>query len=343
MLFRSWINVWYRYYLYQEQQEFTIKLSRIWGARGMHPQSNVVFFIFMQFSALSNRWAPPGLAPLRNPGSATVKENYSMTYFHFYRPQTNCEGYVFTGVCLSTWGGVCGFILGGVRGFIPGGVCGFIGGCVWFYLGGHAWFYSGVCSFIWGVYVVLLGGVHGFIWGCAWFYLGGCAWFYLGGACVVLFGGHVWFYLGGVHGFIWAVCMVLFGERAWFYSGAGGMHGIIRGACVVLLGGCVWFYSGVGGMCGFFRVGACVVFSVFSDTMRYGQWAGGTHPTGMHSCKDINFFGNWIRLHKRLVAINAIESPYLTQYYLLSRACCQRIHKTIDCISLNSEVFLQKN
>ena len=27
-----------------------------------------------------------------------------------------------------------------------------------------------------------------------------------------------------------------------------------------------------------------MVFSVFSDTMRYGQFAGGTHPTGMHSC-----------------------------------------------------------
>ena len=30
------------------------------------------------------------------------------------------------------------------------------------------------------------------------------------GACVVLFGGHAWFYLGGVSGFIW-----------------GGMHGFI--------------------------------------------------------------------------------------------------------------------
>ena len=47
-----------------------------------------------------------------------------------------------------------------------------------------------------------------------------------GGACMVLFGGRVWFYSGGVHGFIWGACMVLFG-------GGGG-----------------W---------------ACVVFSVFSD------------------------------------------------------------------------------
>ena len=63
------------------------------------------------------------------------------------------------------------------------------------------------------------------------------AWFYsAGGACMVLFGGHVWFYSGGVHGFIRGACVVLFGGRAWFYS-----------------------------------EGACVVFSVFSDTMRYGQ------------------------------------------------------------------------
>ena len=105
--------------------------------------------------------------------------------------------------------------------------------------GGHVWFYSG--------------GMHGFIWGR--------------GACMVLFGGCAWFYSGGMHGFIWGgmcgfmwgACMVLFGGHLWFYSGGmhgfiwGGMHGFIRGVCVVLFGG------------------ACVVFSVFLDTMRYGQ------------------------------------------------------------------------
>ena len=77
---------------------------------------------------------------------------------------------------------------------------------------------------------------------------------------MVLFGGHVWFYLG-VCGFIWGACVVLFGGHVWFY-----------------LGGHTWFYSG----------GACMVFS---DTMRYGQWMGGMHPTGMHSCC---LFSNWI-------------------------------------------------
>ena len=78
---------------------------------------------------------------------------------------------------------------------------------------------------------------------------GGHAW--LLGGCMVAQGGCAWFYSGGMRGFIW-----------------GGVHGFIRGACVVLLGVCgfiqgahAWFYSG----------GACMVFSVFLDTMRYGQ------------------------------------------------------------------------
>ena len=65
---------------------------------------------------------------------------------------------------------------------------------------------------------------------------------------------------GGIHGFIQGACMVLFGGCVWFYSVAGmrgfipgGMCGFIWGACMVLFRG---------GMCGFFS---------FSDTMRYGQ------------------------------------------------------------------------
>ena len=77
------------------------------------------------------------------------------------------------------------------------------------------------------------GGMRGCMHGCT------------GGACMVLFGG---------------ACVVLFG----------GVHGFIWGACVVLFGGCAWFYSG--GMRGFIQQGgACVVFSVFLDTMRYSQ------------------------------------------------------------------------
>ena len=114
----------------------------------------------------------------------------------------------------------------------------------------HSVHRGGVRGFIGGACVVLFGGACVVLFGgCVWFYSGGCA----------------WFYLGGVHGFI-----------------RGGVRGFIRGACVVLFGGRVWFYSG--GRAWFYSGGACVVFSVFSDTMRYGQWAGGTHPTGMHSC-----------------------------------------------------------
>ena len=56
---------------------------------------------------------------------------------------------------------------------------------------------------------------------------------------------------GGVRGFIW------------------GVRGFIRGVCVVLFGGaCVVLF---GGACVVLFGGACMVFSVFSDTMRYGQ------------------------------------------------------------------------
>ena len=46
-------------------------------------------------------------------------------------------------------------------------------------------------------------------------------------------------------------------------------------------------------MCGY--QGACMVWGMHGcqgghvwDTMRYGQWAGGTHPTAMHSCLHWN-------------------------------------------------------
>ena len=154
------------------------------------------------------------------------------------------QGNIFTPVCHSVHRGKACVVAPGGHVWLLRGACTVLfGGCVWFYSGGHAWFYSGgVCGFIWGgmrgfiwgACMVLFGGMHGFIWGCVWFYLGGMHSFIWG--CVVLFGGCVWFYLGGVHGFIW-------------------------GACVALCRGHAWFYSG----------GACVVFSVFSDTMRYGQ------------------------------------------------------------------------
>ena len=120
-----------------------------------------------------------------------------------------------------------------------------------------------MCGCSWGGMHGCSGGMCGCSGGHAWFYLGGHAWFYLGGMH-----GFIW---GGMHGFIWGVCMVLFGGHAWLYLG--GMHGFFRGACMVFLGGCmvflgsVWFFRGVHGFSG----GACVVFSVFLDTMRYGQ------------------------------------------------------------------------
>ena len=121
-----------------------------------------------------------------------------------YLPPANevCEGYVFTGVCLSTLGGRAWFYSGGVRGFIWGA-------CVVLFRGGMRGFIrGGMHGFIWGACVVLFRGacVVLFRGVCVWFYSGACMVLF-GGECmvlfrgVVLFGGHVWFYSGGVRGF----------------------------------------------------------------------------------------------------------------------------------------------
>ena len=115
--------------------------------------------------------------------------------------------------------------------------------CFYRCLSVHTWGVGGMRGFILGRHAWFYsGGMHGFIQGC----VGG---FILGCVCGFIQGGHAWFYLGG---------------HAWFYSG--GMHGFIRGACMVLFGGMHGFIWGA-----WFFWGACVVFSVFSDTMRYGQ------------------------------------------------------------------------
>ena len=115
-----------------------------------------------------------------------------------------CEGYVFTGVCLSTRGGMRG-CLGGMRGCSPGGHA-------WL-LRGHAW--------------LLQGGMRGCSRGACVVALGGACMVAPGGVCVVDPGGHAWFFLGGVHGFCWGC--------AWFFLG--GMHGFFQGVRVVFSGG----------------------------------------------------------------------------------------------------------
>ena len=78
-------------------------------------------------------------------------------------------------------------------------------------------------------------------------------------------GGHAWLLRGGgMHGCSGqgGMCGCSGGMHCCSGGrGAGGVHGFIQG-------GHVWFYSG--GMHGFIP-GGCTVFSVFSDTMRYGQ------------------------------------------------------------------------
>ena len=58
-------------------------------------------------------------------------------------PPTNevCEGYVFTGVCLSTRGVVHGFIRGACM-VLFGGICGFFRGACMVFAGGMWWFFQ---------------------------------------------------------------------------------------------------------------------------------------------------------------------------------------------------------
>ena len=96
----------------------------------------------------------------------------------FSLPPANevCEGYVFTGICLST-GGAC----------VAGGACTVGGACVVEDVHGR-----GACM----VRTCMMGGMCG--WGSAWPGGGGSAWpggMYGGGTCVVgacMAGGHAW-------------------------------------------------------------------------------------------------------------------------------------------------------
>ena len=127
------------------------------------------------------------------------RRKQKFSFLSFLPPANEvCEGYVFTGVCLSTWGGMRGCSQGGACMVVPEG-------CVW----------------------LLPRGVHGF--------LGGHAWFFGGAACMVFWGGqHAWFFggwhawfFGGVRGFFggwggWGACMVFWGACM---VSRGGVHG----------------------------------------------------------------------------------------------------------------------
>ena len=203
----------------------------------------------------------------------------------FLPPATKlAQGYIFTGVCDSVHtGGVCVF---------PGGACvvarGGMHGC---WGGGHAWLPGGC---VW-----LPGGVHG------------CRG---EGACVVAGGhviargmhgsrGHAWGGMPGCQG----ACMVARGH-AWdtrYSQWVGGTHPTGMHSCYT----CLWFCSQGGsaplhagihtpqdqrqpplppgpgtppGTRGRHPPGPDTPSAVHAG--RYGQQAGGTHPTGMQSC-----------------------------------------------------------
>ena len=94
-----------------------------------------------------------------------------------------------------------------------------------------------------------VGGMCGCCWGHAW----------LLGACMVARGWHVWL-LGGMHGCLGA-CMAPGGHAWWRGCAWQRGHAWQRGACMVR-----------------------VAWVGYDEIRRYDQWAGGTHPTGTHSC-----------------------------------------------------------
>ena len=143
------------------------------------------------------------------------------------------EGYVFTGVCLST-GGACMVAPGGHAWLLRGGMCGCSqGGHAWLLPGGRAWLLGGGmhgcsggsmrgCS-QGGCMVAprgcawLLRGMRGCSGGCAWL-LRGCAWL-LQGACVVAPGGACVVAPGGACVVAQGHAWLLPGGREWFFRG----------------------------------------------------------------------------------------------------------------------------
>ena len=109
---------------------------------------------------------------------------------------------------------------------------------------------------------------------------GGHVWL-LWGACMVTLGGHVRLLLGGMRGCSGGHAWLLGGHARLLWGGmcgcSGGHAWLLRGACVVAPGGVC---GCSGGACMVALGGACVGYD---EIRRYGQWAGGTHPTGMHS------------------------------------------------------------
>ena len=124
-----------------------------------------------------------------------------------------------------------------------------------------------------------------------------------GEPCVVASGGGCVVAQGGVHGCSsGGACMVAlggWGEGACMVAPMGGMHGCSRGHVWLLWGGMRGCSQGgmhgcSQGVCVVAPRGACVVAPRgacmgYDEIRRYNQWAGGTHPTGMHSCYLVIF------------------------------------------------------
>ena len=150
-------------------------------------------------------------------GQTVFDQSFLFKSFHYVLlPPANevCEGYVFTGVCLSTRRVCMVAPVGGGWGD-----------------GGHAWLLRDVC-------VVALGGMHGCLGGGG---MRGCS----RGLCMVARGGHAWLLLGGMHACSQGgACMLAPGGACMVAPGGAGGHAWLLRGCGMC--GCSW---GGGGVC----------------------------------------------------------------------------------------------
>ena len=123
----------------------------------------------------------------------------------------------------------------------------------------------------------------------------------------------------------WVACVKVSvqGGHAWWQ----GVERVWCGVCMVAGRGCTWWWWG-----------ACILAGGVHgggggrawDTTRYGQWAGGTHPTGMHSCLmiDSRVMWRWLSCPHNNVVVTSLA-------HIIVRVFCKHT-------KLVSEVLLRE-
>ena len=134
-------------------------------------------------------------------------------------------------------------------------------------------------------------------------------------------GGHVWLLLGGMHGCSGGMCGCSWGGHARLLT-VGRAWLLLGGVCMVALGGHAWLLLGGHAW----------------DTMRYGQWVGGMHPTGMHSCSQWDYIELMNRLWCPLFA-DWLERNNMNCFFRKGPENPDLLHNTIFTKTRNGSQF----